>query len=303
MKKVIILLSFGFILFNCISCSEKDVEEEELEFIMELSDEYNLIENDIEFYDSSTCILFLKEAIDLNYRIGNIPDITFKDFNVKLNNELIFSGVFFPIDVAAPSPTTNFIGCYDNDSINSDIIQFEYINWPEIAEDKRRDERLIQFFNQRGKLRKGLSCSIKNVKTSSTNDSILHVEMVVKNNDNYSYFIPDPAKMSSDQFITLTRGIYIKRANTEWYEGQLKDSYVLDKNIMTLNNLSIIRKNEELTFIVTAKYDFAFEKGDYNCVINYGNTTYLNFINLPLNQNNGRVWIGNINEKQDFEIN
>lgn len=301
MKTTITLLILGFIFFNCISCSKE--AKEELELTIEISEEYNLTENDIEFYDSSSCILFLKEAIDLKYRFENIPDDSFEDFNIKLNNEIIFSGVFFPVYTANPSPTPNFIGCSDNDSINSDIIRFEYINYPENSEDKRRDERLIQFFNQNRKLRKGLTCSIKNVKTVSTNDSILQVEMVIKNDDNDSYLIPDLTKMSSDQFSTLTGGISIKKPNVDWHEAQLKDSYILDKNIMVLDNLSIIKKNEEITFIVKARYNFAFEKGVYNCIVRYGNTTYLNFLNLRLNQNNGRVWIGDTNAKIDFEIN
>ena len=64
MKQLIFFLIIGIQILLMISCSS----DEYIEFIIEISDDNNITENDIEFYDSSTCILFLKEPIKLQLK-------------------------------------------------------------------------------------------------------------------------------------------------------------------------------------------------------------------------------------------
>lgn len=299
MKQLTTFLILGIQCLFLLSCSSDDDKE----LLIEISDKYFITKDDIDFYDSSTCILFLKETLNLQYRFGDVPNSNFEDFIYKIDGETMFSGVFYPDDVAAPSPTPHFIACTKNDSLNSDFLRFKYSNFPRESVDRRNDKKIIDFLDHHKKLRNGITCTLEKIETSSINDSILNFKLTVKNNDDCSYLIPDLAKINSDQFYVLTGGFRIKNLMTENYVSQELENYRFDKNIMSLNNLSILKKNNKLTFYTSAKYDSPIEKGLYRCEVQYGNTMYLYSFKLELNQDNGRVWIGESNANLEFEIN
>ncbi|MFC2138459.1 hypothetical protein ACFLTE_09815 [Bacteroidota bacterium] len=296
MKQIISILLISICTYFLHSCSSDD----ETSLRIEISDKYILTEKDVEFYDSSTCMLFLKEKISLQLTDSDI--YSSKDFSIYIDNDFIYNGIFFPVYASMISPSPIYIACYTHDSIDTDLLHFKYVDFPLNSIDDRNNSILINLYKKNNLLRNGISCTIENIEPSSIDNSILNFELMIKNNDNYPYLIPDLSKISSDQFFMLSGGFNIKNYSTNENIPQRLDNYILDKTIMSLDNLTILNKKDKATFSVTAKYTSDIKKGTYSCELHFGNITYLNFIDLELNQNDGRVWIGEDYTKTDFEI-
>jgi hypothetical protein len=287
-----------------ISCISDDDISNDSGLLIEISNGYNIIGNDIEFYDSSTCILFLKEKINFQYRSSEPVNYHFEDFSVYVDDNFIYKGTFFPSDVSGLSPTPNYIACTHMDSINSNILQLKFINYPENSVDNRNNSRLIDFYERNKLLRKGIKFSIHKVEVSPANDSILIVNYSIKNNDEISYLIPDPNKMNKWQISRLrARGNAIRNLDTNELIFEKHDIYSTDDFILTINNLSVIEKLEEIEFSMELPLQFPLIKGTYSNNFMFQNDMNEFYKDLDQNQVNGRIWIGECRFKFDFYIN
>lgn len=257
--------------------------------------------DDVEFYDSSSCILFLKKAISVRYNLTGFPEYRHEIFKVKINGEMIFSGYFFPYDVEAPPPSPIYIGCFGRDSLNSDFIKFEFAHFPFEAVDNRNDSRIIHFFERRKQLRKGISCHFESIGPSPIDNAFLTIDFAIKNNDSLPYLIPDLSKMSVDQFQMLTGGFFLDRLDSAvYYYHKIYAHY--DTTVMSLDNLTMVGGKEERIFRTSVPYTLPITKGSYRCWVEYGNFRYLDYIHINLNQDQGRVWIGNCQARIYFGV-
>lgn len=285
MKDVYSKLLFGFSFILLISCKS----EEEPGLRIEISDKFILTENDIEFYDSSTCMLFLIEEISLPIRNDKNSN---SDFSIYVDGELIFDGVFFPSMSSALPPSPIYVACYAPDTFSSYVLHFKYNGFNTNAIDDRNNSRLVSFYKERSLLRNGIICKIDSLGISPSNKSVLNIDLRIQNSDLHPYLIPDLSKISSDQFVMLTSGCILRDLDTGNGYGQELDNYMFDKSIMSLENLSVINAQEEKTFSIIARFIYEIGQGNYKCELNFGNIGYLIWIDLELNQSNGRVWIG-----------
>lgn len=290
--------------FSMISCSIDDESEcsccNNHGFIIKFPDGNNIDQNDIAFYDSSTCILFLKDKIHMPIR--NSSNSRNLDFSVCLNTDLIYEGTFFPAFTAMVAPSPIYIALHDNsDSINSEFLHFKYRGFPKNS-DNRNESRLIDFFDKNKLLRKGIICSIDNIEVLSLYDSVLNIMFTIKNRDDIIYLIPDANKMNSSQFRMLTGGFRIKNIYADEGLYEKIGNSILDKNLMSINYLTVLDKLNEISFNINIPYKFKIENGKYVCEFTFGNIGYLKFISLSLNQDNNRVWIGETSVIKEFEI-
>lgn len=295
MKQVLYILLIGIFTELLFSCSI----EEETGLRIEISDNYILTESDIELYDSSTCMLFLRRNISLPI---NDHENHSSEFSIYINNDLIYNGIFFPAYASSLSPSPIYIACYTPDSIDTYLLHFKHVDFPVNTTDERNNSRLISFYKQHQLLRNGISCTMENVELSEIDNSILNIDLMIQNNDEHPYLIPDQSKISSDQFFMLSGGFTLRDASTGDGYGQILDNSILDKSIMSQENLKFLNQMEKVTFSVTAKFRSEIEKGTYYCELYYGNIIYLQWIDLELNQSSGRVWVGEDYTKKDFEI-
>lgn len=295
MKDIYNILLFGFSFILLISCEV----EEEPGLRIKISDKYILTENDIEFYDSSTCMLFLKEEISLPIRDDKNSN---SDFSIYVDGGLIFGGVFFPSMAAAIPPSPIYTACYAPDIFSSHVMHFKYNGFDTIAIDDRNNSRLVSFYKERSLLRNGIICKIVRISISPSNKSILNIDLRIQNSDLHPYLIPNLSKISSDQFAMLSGGLILTDLDTGNGYGQELDNYMFDKSIMSLENLSVIDAQEEKTLSIIAKFNYEIGLGNYKCELNFGNIHYLEWIDLELNQSNGRVWIGDNYTEMRFII-
>ena len=99
----------GLILFSCEKGLFSNLNDPE--FSIEFYDGTTISEDDILFYDSSTCILFLKEDLLISYREYSDENISLlaSEFDVYVKKEKIYEGMIFPYLFAAMAPSPIFV--------------------------------------------------------------------------------------------------------------------------------------------------------------------------------------------------
>lgn len=307
MKYKIYLVVYIICSLSVFSCT-KDIEIDNSDLTIKINNEYTLSQDDIEFYDSSTCILYLKEKIEFQYRFIDIDstghyDFRFEDFAVYIDDEIIYSGKFHPANVAGVSSKPIYIPCYSSsDSVSIDVMHIEfYEKRDEVSLDNRNDHRIIDYFKNHNLLKNGIEFSIENIAVSPSNDSVLVIQYTIKNNDRTEYLIPDPKKMNARQIAGINSGSVIFDDTGNNINIKLSNDYSVERKI-TIDCLSKIKKYSKTKFTMSLPYWSNFKKGKFESKIFFKNMMYLNFEDLDLNQEEGRIWIGSLREFNEFEV-
>lgn len=283
---LIIGLIFSFYLTSCES--EKNETPNDPVFSIEFSDDTSINENDIAFYDSSTCILFLSKELEFIYGTED-PPYSFAEFSVFVNHDKIYKGIVYP--------STHFNGCPNLYIYSKTYPTFKSDIFPIIgsvlSKDTLNDYRIIESLEKSNLLHHGINCSIDSIKISSDNDSTLICSIRFLNNDNVNYYIPDPEKMDIMDFNVIAN---ISLTNQETGEHfHVKGNYDNFYWDISIDDLSILKSKDELNYTyITTFSTVTIKEGLYDCYL--GVLTSIRALgitlNIPLNQENGRIWIG-----------
>lgn len=290
MKNTISIFNLGLIIsFILISCELKN----DSGFSIKFSDGSAINEKDIVFYDSSTCNLFLNDELHLNYVLGEPPNVDYIEFSVYVDKDIIYQGIVYPALVAAPSPEPSFIASYSYPTFESDIVPIRHISIYPNSVDNRNHTRIISFLDNNDLLHHGISCSIDSINISFKNDSSVSCTFTIKNNDNINYYIPDPAKMGAERFNFCLGGLYLK--SKEINEDIFQD-YINYPGweILTMDDFSILESKSQVTFNYVSSYNLKINKGIYECNFYYHVLGGCVTISVALNQEDGRVWAGDL---------
>lgn len=289
-KDIILVLTLCLPL---ISCEKSDSITG---FYIKFSNDIVINKDNIVFYDSSECVFLLKDTISFSYPTGNPPDVKFVDFSIYIDNNVIYSGIVYPEGVCMVSPNPTYIASYTYDDFKSNILHIKFVNYfrETLYEDTRNDNRIISFFESNSKLRKGITISLDSISITSDNDSTIKTTISIENHDNLNYYLPDPFKMGSEHFNYLVGGLTLIDQESSIGFSPYFDylSYEDNWNKLKMENLSILEANSKITFTYNSLYSQAFEMGLYDCNFRFGVLRDFNIITIPLEQENGWVWIG-----------
>lgn len=293
LHKILIPLFCFLLLFNCEG-------ENDSGFSIEISDGTMINEENISFYDSSTCILFLNKKLKINYVIGEPPNVEFSKFSVFVNNDIIYQGIIYPALVAAISPVPFYISSITYPTFESDIISLNYIDHYTNSLDVRNDQRIINSFERSNLLRHGISCTIDSVYVHSYINSSVTCTFTIRNNDNVNYYIPDPSKMGAANFNNYTGGgLWLINKETNEYHWPQTDNITSDWDNLTMDDLSILEGKSEITFTYTSLFYPKIDRGLYKGNLRFSSMYQIRPVTLPLDQFFGRVWVGYIFSKID----
>jgi len=64
--------------------------------------------------------------------------------------------------------------------------------------------------------------------------------------------------------------------------------------VLNENGILLLKSKSKITFTYASKYEMAINKDLYKCNFNYSFYGGYSVIKIPLNQNDGRVWAGDI---------
>ena len=144
------ILKLGFIisLVLLISCESENNAFDKSGFYLEISDDTIITEDDILYYDSSSCILFLKDDIYFSYKESESGNILKNEFTVFVNRDIIYQGVIYPYDyMTIAGPSMPFFIYRDEQDLDRSVMEIRFAGY---SSDLRNDPRIINALKNSG---------------------------------------------------------------------------------------------------------------------------------------------------------
>jgi len=264
--------------------SNKDLNDSVL--TIEFSYGKQLTENDIEFYDSSTHTYFLKSDL--------LFETPMTDFKIKVNGDSVLGGVLHLCVLSSMPPTPYFItDCFFS---GRNILRIGYYG---NGENLLNDSRIINSLKESNQFREGLSCQIDSIKViESGNQTDVISTITITNHDNIPYYIPDLNKMGERYYTDYTGGLSFSNINTG-LSSFIKDSNNdRQRDDIKIEDLAILEANSKVTYTYKSRNYHEIPNGEYNVRANFMGIVYT-ASEFELNQDNGRIWVGQIYTNKD----
>ena len=296
MKSVISFFIIGLLInlfFN--SCdSDEDTISINSGFSIEFSDGTIIYEKDIFFYDSSTCILFLKDDIYFSYRENESGHILTNEFTVFVDDDTIYQGIMYPYDYAmAAGPSMPFYIYRDINNFDNSILQIQFLGY---SNDFRNDPRIIMALEKSNLLNHGISFTIDSVNVIPNDNFSYKVSCVItiKNHDLINYYVLDPKKMGESYFSYYNGGLIFYNKETD-YSYYLEGIYHSEWGSITIDDFSILKGGSEITYAFSSTDYRQIYSGLYKCSfsLKYKGS------NFNLDRGDSRIWIGEVYSSVD----
>ncbi len=295
MKHVYFLIPLILVLF--IRCEKEHhfVPDELTDgFCIKINDDHVINHYDIEYYDFSTHIVYLKSADTVLHQMG--MGISFK---VYADFEEIYHGATLPLYSCAMITGPAFSQFYPDFVISIDYSYF-YDSTGYAPPDPREDERIIAALNKHNQLHAGLKCTIDTI-ISTLSGLMLRISVV--NDDSFDYYILSPDNMGIELFHYFTNGLRITDSTThESYEHHIRTLQPDPYDIWGKEWFYLIKNNEKKTFTLFYNRFDVIPKGQYKAHFRFPGLSYQVKNKEDLTDDNGRIWLGGIDMKQTVTI-
>lgn len=297
MKNLTILINTIIILIITLGCEKSDNDLD-----IEIKDGFSLVINDsitynsnsIDFYDFSSHLIYLKAGN--NFIFSNRGA-----FSVLVDNELIYTGQMFP-GYSSYLPMGPVIHCaptfYGDYIIPIGFNQF-IDSTGNSNKDPRDDSRIIEALKRYKQCKKGLTSKILSVQKLSNNKVQITIQLT--NLDSESLLYLDPDKMGLELFHYFTNGLLIRDSQNNSYTHKLTTEEPEPWDSWKTNWLTMINTDE--TKIISMTYnDFdILPSGEYTALFSYpGLSSQIE--KEELQQNNGRIWLGQLTNTEIIDI-
>jgi len=285
MRSLIMISAFGLLSIVFLSsCEKENGMNSNNEFKIEFNSGKTITEKDILFYDRSTHLIYLKTDLELNQNI--------KTFNVSVAGDTIYQGIIFSCQLSSMPPSPYFIvDCFH---YGHDILEIGYYGE---SNDLRNSPEIVDAFENSGLLRNGISCKIDNVEIQSfQNYSKVICTLTIQNNDNFNYYILDPEKMGNLDFNYFTGGLTLQNMDTKLTHPLRWSVQSGTWSNINLDDLSLLTKGSKVTYTFQSSDYYKMEPGKYSARFRFCGTEHCT-PNIKLNQNNGRIWVGQIHSE------
>jgi hypothetical protein len=286
-------LSPLIILIFLFSCESESKEEEKSGFYIEISDGTLITEGDIMYYDSTSCILFLKNPVYFSYKESERWNLLENEFVVFVDGDTIYRGMIYPYYyLTNAAPLSPFIVDRDVYELDRSVLEIKFTGF---GNDLRNDSRIIQALNNSGLLYSGISFTIDRIEIFDLfpYDSV-RCEFTIYNPDPVNYYILDPQKMGETYFDLYNGGLIFTRHETG-YETGFEGIYHSEYGTITEEDFMILPANSSVSMAFSSTNYLISFSGIYSC------TFHLRFrsSNIDLDQPQGRIWIGNVRSGLD----
>jgi hypothetical protein len=290
----IIALIFLFI----IGCDRDELPAPGDGLSMTIGDRVVLTAKDIDYYDLSTHFVYLKG--DNSF----LTDKLVRDsFQIYANNKEIYAGVFhsgymssMPIGPAIYAPNL-FYGNY--------VVPITFVNHFDQTgkivprTDPRKDSRIIDALKSHNQLHVGLQCEIRSVQFSSLNQIKMELELI--NNDSFNYYYLDPEKMGLGLFHYFTSGLsFWSPTLQKMFENHVKHIQPEPYDSWQMNWLSVIGSHEKKSISINYTNFDPIPTGQYKLYFRFPGLGHVEKADLV--QQNGRIWLGELDLSRDFQI-
>lgn len=278
------------LIFLSISCENDNLDlviDSIKGFCIKIADSTVLNYSEIDFYDFSTHLIYLKSS---NSFLNNTNRGT---FTVFVDNIEIYSGQIYPM-YSSYLPTGPIIRCAP--SFYGDYIipiGFNQIidSMGNATADPREDIRIIKVLQKYNQYHEGLKCEIISIQ-NLTSDSI-KIELRLSNDDSSNLYYLDPNKMGMKLFHYFTNGLILRDSTNKSYSHNITPTQPDPWDTWEKDWLSILNSKEsKMVSIIYDNFDIV-TPGQYNAFFNFPGLGY-QVEKEDLQQDNGRIWLGEL---------
>ena len=286
MKNLLPIITLTILIHT--SCERISTNPDQFLFKTDCGIEYNA--SDIELYDSSTHIFYLKT---------NHPEFdneSGSNFSVWAYGEEVYSGVFWPM-FSSSLPEGPYISSM---SFCPDFtIRIEHISIDNEPSDPRNDPKLISALEELNLLHSGLSIDINNI---DINENQLNFEFTVTNNDESDLLILDLNKTGHDLFHYFTNGLYIRTmSHEEVFSCQIEPQIPSPWDSWSPEWLSEIKSGKSKQFTINYSINSSVPPGEYYALFEFPGLTH-GLTKEQLYLNDSRIWVGDISISKEITI-
>ncbi|MEN8202832.1 MAG: hypothetical protein ABFS28_09575 [Bacteroidota bacterium] len=297
MKKAIVAAAtaLSMILTFLVSCET----EQSGAFRIEISDGTSITEDDILYYDSSTCMLFLKDDLFLSYREPESGHRFSNSFTVFVDRDTIYQGVIYPEElITCAGPQMPFVIYRDEGIRDKSILEIRHTGWAANTgwtADMRNDPRIVSALSDNRLLYSGIGLTVDHVEVlGKYTDDTVCCTITLHNPDPINYYVLDPQKMGEDYFNYYNGGLLLTLHNSE-YTCDCCGIYQPEYGKITLEDFSILESGASLTFTFCSDDYFIGFDGTFKGIF----TIKYESSHLDLKQHDGRIWAGRVSAGYD----
>lgn len=245
--------------------------------------------SDIEFYDSTTHILYFKTIH---------PEFDKNDqsyFTFYVNKDSIYQGDFWPM-FHSSYPARPYVQTWPF-WLQNFALKFE--NQFNVKPDLRNDPRIIKAFKDHELLSSGLIVTINAIECGT---SKVIFTFTLTNKDNSSLLFLDPEKMGLNLFHYYTNGLYFRKLpSTTSIKVTIPYQAPTSYKIWKREWLSAIKSGESKTFSINYPISSPFNPGEYEVTFIFPGLI-LQVSRDELIQADGRIWLGDCITKTNIVI-
>jgi len=295
MKKTLyglVVIIFVIVLFTVTGCNNNESLPNGFTdgLWLKMSDNSIVPTSDINFYDVSTHIIYLKNKVPYLEKVdrGGLMSVYVGDFKIYDCSFHAFYSSSFPV------------GAYINSSLlnEKDIIRILF--QPSTgSEDHRSDERIIAALKSHNQYHEGLNCEIQSVQVSN-GKVVLHFEL--SNPDTFDYYYLDPDKMGFGLFHFFTNGpTFLDDPPTKYFTHQETVIHPNPWNSWKKEWLTLIKSGERKNISITYNKFDLMPAGNYKMYFEFPGL-YYGLSQKDLTLEDGRIWLGSISMNKDVTV-
>lgn len=295
MRKLLQLILIGI---TAISCERDDSLLREWPagtltdgFCISFGDSIFLNHEDIDYYDISSHMIYLKEPLEL-LEEQDISDVANMPFTVYARKKAAYTGSFWPAWYSS-IPSGPFIwwpSFYPAYVIRIEYPSVFFTTVPDTLSDPRESQNIVKALTTYGQYRQGLAVSLDDLTVSSSGK--VSFSYSVTNNDEVNYYVLSPDKMGSGTFHYFTNGLSLYNQESGWLMNHEEAISPDPWDSWDQDWMDLLKGHSSLQYnIVYDQFD-EVPPGEYETFFRFPGLSHVDKNDIELAQ--GRIWLGEI---------
>jgi len=263
-------------------------------FCLTIGDSIVYTANQIDYYDSSAHLLYLKGGNSFSYSKSG-------SFSVYADGIKIYTGQMWP-SYSSYLPKGPVIPCapsfYDSNIIPINLISITEVG--KVTEDPRGDVRIVNALKKYNQYREGLSGEIVSIKKTSAKNIQLTLRLTNYSSVNLYYLNPDNTGINL--FHYFTNGLILRNSQNKLFKNNISIQEPPTWNDWKLNWLSVIFSKESKTITLNYSNFDSLPSGQYTAGFSFpGLKSQVK--KSDLKQKSGFIWLGELPLTKSIQIN
>lgn len=304
MRKLLQLILIGI---TAISCERDDPWLREWPagtltdgFCIAFGDSILLNHEEIEYYDISSHMIYLKEPLGL-LEEQDISDVANMPFTVYAQKKPAYTGSLWP-SWHSSIPSGPFIwwpSFYPAYVIHIEYPSIFFTTVPDTLSDPRYTQQVLDALEEYGQYRQGLSVSLEKLEVSSS--GTVSFSYSVTNKDEVNYYVLSPDKMGSGTFHYFTNGLSLHNQEAGWLMNHEEVISPDPWKSWDQDWMDLLKGHSTLHYTIVYDQFDEIPPGEYNTFFRFPGLSHVDQDDIDLSQ--GRIWLGEIENSSVITVN